>query len=272
MRNDQNPSLSADELRAYVDARDDFAFEREVFTHATRYGFKALHAGLYEDPATSKIRQFDVRAWKELRNCHIRLAIECKAIQPAFPLLVSCVPRPREEAYHNVMCGSQGWGLAAVRTIESAMYDVGQYVGKDICQIGRDKGNPVRTNDKDLFDKYQQALASSAELIQEAAEFHRPTRADERFSTVLPILAVPDGSLWIVRYASNGKLEGNPEPAKEVPFYLGRKYTVDRMGTTFTISHLHVMTRSAVADFLRHLDRAPKEDVWHKLFPEMLRQ
>ncbi len=99
----QDAPLTGADLRTYLQSQDNFAFEREVPMHADGCGLMVQHAGLYEDPATSKMRQFDLRAFKSNGNHRIRLAIECKSLRPTYPLVVSCVPRPPEESYHCAM-------------------------------------------------------------------------------------------------------------------------------------------------------------------------
>jgi hypothetical protein len=46
--------LTAGDLRSYLENQDDFAFERRIFTHAKGSGLTVEHAGVYEDPSTSK--------------------------------------------------------------------------------------------------------------------------------------------------------------------------------------------------------------------------
>ena len=211
---DDNAPLTSADLRAYLDNQDDFAFERRVFTHAKGFGLTVQHAGIYEDPTTSKWRQYDLRADKQNGDYCIRLAIECKSLRPTYPLLVSCVPRPREESYHHVIQGLTGANFsggsnAAVQIKHTALYAPNSYVGKDMCQVGR-KGGGFAGTDEKTFDKYQQAMASVADLIAEAAEYHRPRRSVEQATAILPILVVPDDALWQARYSVGGQLEGDP--------------------------------------------------------------
>src|ERR1700684_4333987 len=96
-------ALTAADLSEYLATADDFAFEREVYHVAHRLGFETEHAALYSDPVTGKQRQFDVRASHTLEDNKIALAIECKGLTTDYPLLISCVPRSRSEAYHEVL-------------------------------------------------------------------------------------------------------------------------------------------------------------------------
>jgi hypothetical protein len=266
---DNDAPLTSADLRAYLNAQDDFAFERRVFTHAKGFGLTVQHAGLYEDPATSK-RQFDLRASKEHGDYRIKLAIECKSLRPSYPLLVSCVPRSPSESYHNVMFGFTGSTFssasnAGIRPMRTALYAPNHYVGKDMSQVGR-KGDGFVGTDEKTFEKYQQAMASSADLIAEAAEFHRPRRTTEHVTAILPILVVPDATLWEARYSSSGQLEADPQPTDEVTFFLGRRYFVESLALDFIITHLHIMTETTVAGFLQRIGQPQPGGIWDLLF------
>jgi hypothetical protein len=261
--NDAAP-LIAQELRAYLESQDNFAFEREIFTHAKSFGLTVQHAGLYEDQLSEKFRQFDLRASKLNGNHRISLAIECKSLTASYPLLVSCVPRAADESYHEVMHSP----AAGVQRVQSRLYAADEPVGKTMRQVGRARGGGfAATDEKALFDKYQQAMASSADLIVGAAEEQRPRRATSTFAAILPILVVPDGTLWMARYSSRGRLERDPEQTNEVSFYLGRPYPMPLEPLRpFTISHLHVMTKTAVADLLQQVGEPRANGIWQLMF------
>jgi hypothetical protein len=261
---DPNAPLTAAELKAYLESQDDFAFEREIFTHARGFGLKVLHAGLYEDPLSEKFRQFDLRAMKVNGDHRIKLAIECKVFRPTNPLLVSCVPRPRDEAYHEVIVSPS----AEVRPVESALYPADEPVGKRVRQVARARdGGFAAANERDLFDKYQQALASSADLITESAVELWARKVTQQLGAVLPVLVVPDGTLWRALYSSRGSLDRDPEQASEVTFFLGRRYPIQSdPNRAFTITHLHIMTKTAVTDLLRQIGQPRPDGIWRLLF------
>lgn len=156
--------------------------------------------------------------------------------------------------------------LAGVRQLRSAPYPPGEPVGKVMCQVGRAKGGGFSATDEKMFDKYQQAMASSADLIAEAAVEHRPRKATNMFTAVLPVLVIPDGTLWVARYSSRGSIERDPEQVREVSFYLGRKYSIPLLEHTFTITHLHIMTKTAVTDLLRQVGQPRPGGIWESLF------
>jgi hypothetical protein len=255
--------LTGKDLRAYLATQDDFAFEREIFTHAKGFGLQVQHAGLYEDQLSEKFRQFDLRAIKVNGNHRIRLAIECKSLTPSFPLLVSCVPRPSDEVYHEIICSP----AATVERKTAGLYPENEPVGKAMRQVAKTEDGGFSSTDKELFDKYQQALASCADQIRQAVQEAQPRRTRDTFAAILPVLVVPDGTLWMARYSSRGSLESDPQPAAEVTFYLGRPYPIPfEPLRAFTISHLHIMTKTAVIDFLRQVGVARPGGIWQQLF------
>src|SRR5437879_6159561 len=132
--------ITEKDLREYPESKDDFAFEREVYHIAHGLGLRTEHAGLYEDPVTNKPRQFDIRAAQTLEAQRIELAIECKGLSRAFPLLVSCVPRARHEANHQFLYSDavmgQGASFTRVATVAGGrpplLYAPGEPVGKSM--------------------------------------------------------------------------------------------------------------------------------------------
>jgi hypothetical protein len=114
-------------------------------------GFEAQHAALYSDPITGKQREFDIRACYTLRNNKIALAIECKGLKTDYPLVVSCVPRTRSEAYHEILQVSEEpisayvpapvvTRLARVPSDRNlCIYPVGHGVGKSMRQVKRER-------------------------------------------------------------------------------------------------------------------------------------
>jgi hypothetical protein len=262
-------TIQAADLREYITSQDDFAFEREVYHRAHGLGLSATHAGLYEDPVTNKPRQFDIRASKTADNLEIHLTIECKGLNTSYPLLVSCVPRVRSESFHQLLYTDETQGVGGsytrVTTMQSRLYREGQPVGKAMRQIRRDNRGALTGGDE-VFDKWMQALASAAELIEGAAEQLSVPSDKPKYATVLPVLVVSDDTLWVADYASNGRLRSDPFSVQEITFFLGRKYELKRERLTFTISHLHIYTRSHVSNFLQEV--AGDGGIWPELFKQ----
>ncbi|HEY4748948.1 MAG TPA: hypothetical protein VIH60_01015 [Steroidobacteraceae bacterium] len=267
-RESQLPApLTAEDLGAYISSQDDFAFEREVYHKANGLGFSTDHAGLYEDPVTNKARQYDIRASKTVNDQRICLTIECKGLSASYPLLVSCVPRSLAESFHEVLYTDtvQGVGGSYTRVaLKKRLHRAGDPVGKSMRQVRRDHRGELTSGDE-VFDKWMQALASAADLIRDAADqLSAPASGKPRYVAVLPVLVVSDETLWVADYASNGRLQRAPFTVSDITFYLGRKYELPRERLTFTISHLHVYTRSNVHTLFEQI--AGGGGIWPELF------
>jgi hypothetical protein len=276
--------ISGKDLRRYLDTQDDFAFELEAYRHALGFGFKASHAGLYDDAITKRRRQYDVRAFHEIGNRRIELTIECKSLDPTYPLLIQRVPRPGNESFHQIMLSRtantaygnlrepQGWVGAALFTMSGThMYDAGQLVGKSMKRV-RVTGDTFAATDRDVYEGYTQALTSMNEVVQVAARDLRVQYApgSEKARAFVPIVVVSDGALWIADYSSSAQLIGDPRPEpNEVTFYLGWDYELPNVRdvahpATFTISHFHIMTRSRLPLFLKEIQE--RGLIWDQLF------
>src|ERR1700679_3993319 len=111
--------ITAKPLEDFVAQDPGFALEMQVLAQLRKLGFDCSHSGTYQDPVTSKIRQFDIRALKRDGAFMLALAVECKNLRTNHPLLLSAVPRVRAEAFHNVAVPENSFmNPAAVRTVQ----------------------------------------------------------------------------------------------------------------------------------------------------------
>jgi hypothetical protein len=274
--------ISGEDLRRYLETQDDFALELEAYRHALGFGFTASHARLYDDAKTNRRRQYDVRAFHEWENMRIDLTIECKSLDPTYPLLVQRVPRPGSESFHQTM-QSRGsstpygtpsepkhWtGAGLFKMSGTHMYDSQQLVGKSMKRI-KVAAEVFSATDSDVYEKYTQALTSMDQLVQLGAHKLRLQRDEPALSRAfLPIVLVSDESLWVADYSASAQLIGDPRPIDETTFYLGWNYELPNPQApdhpaTFTISHLHIMTRSKLPELLNAIHTGGP--IWNHLF------
>ena len=171
-----DPITSID-LIEYLDNYSDFSFEIETLKALIQLGFECEHGGTYEDPATQKPREYDIRAIRKIKSKFLRLAIECKNLRPNFPLLISCLPRRPEEAFYEISISDRPttvikdkFGRTEYLTPEVAarlspkktyrlkhsnsLYPVGEFVGKSCDQVGRAKHNDsaIFSDDSGIYD------------------------------------------------------------------------------------------------------------------------
>jgi hypothetical protein len=257
-------------LLEYLNSSSDFAFELLCLKTLKDLGCDCQHGGSYTDPITKKTRQFDIRFQKECKNmplnCRFLCAVECKNLNTTFPLLVQSIPRSPDESFHNVIISYQPGmfkqeitrspafeeicGTICIRGNDS-VYHPGEQVGKSCAQVGRANGKSIISNDAEVFEKWSQALASVQDLADESTEEGKKKK-DTYFSAILPILVVPDETLWEVMYDSNGTRKTDPTQTERCSFFVGKNYFARSQfqGTTFIVSHLEFLTLSGLRNLI----------------------
>ena len=282
----RNSDITTDDVKEYLNSHDDFGLELDVYRKATQLGLITSHGGTYEDPITKKPRQFDIRAAGESGNRRIELAIECKALRRWNPLVVSRVPRAADESFHQIVVSldaaifrpSDGrtypltmpymdkQGKSISLTEGDSVYKPGDQVGKSTNQIGRNLSGELVSGDAEVFDKWSQALGSAAELVDKARAAYETHDVEMFLTAVLPVLVVPDGTLWIADYSTDGTLTGVPVKTTTTTVFVARSYSSMFAGA-HVLSHLHVFTSGAIERFMQSV--ATKDDqLWEQLMPE----
>jgi hypothetical protein len=260
------------DLIEYLNKYSDFAFEVKVLNSLVASGFHCEHGGTYDDPATSKPREFDIRATKTFYNrLFLRLAVECKNLKENCPLLVSCLPRRRDEAFYEVVYsvdpatdpideskGTIPAMLSISQTLRlngfQTMYRADEPVGKSCDQIGRLQNGDLSGSDADIYDKWAQALSSAHDLTWLACNDGRDRASDPALSTVFPIVVVPDGRLWVTHFDKDGNRVQDPKQVERCPYFIGRPYFHRGLiSGQMTLSHLEFVTYSGLTNFVNYL-------------------
>jgi len=236
------------ELKDFLSNESDFAFEMRVLHKLRTLEFECEHGGTYEDPITQKRRQFDIRA-KLVREIYdLRLAVECKNLRESSPLLVHAVKRRVDEAFHHLVVHPtrEQWRIVPVESYEST-YEPGQFVGKSTDQVARKDDGEFKRSDAEAFDKMMQAVNSAGDAVESAV---RVGRALDTIISIIPMLVLPDGMLWQVDYADDGKQIGEPKQVDYCPFFINHPWQVVREASPpyapYRLSHLEIVTFSGV--------------------------
>lgn len=275
----QNKPIDATDIDRYISTEDDFNFEIEVFNAFKTLGIYATHGGTYDDPVTSKPRQYDIRALLRRDIFNIRMAVECKNLKDFFPLVVSRLPREFAESYYEVLFthASKDKGLytpgfdflnnktARLRN-PNFLYNLNQPVGKSTIQIGipEKKETEFHANDVEVYEKWAQAVASAHDLLSEAkTDFEHSNEKKQAVTVVLPILVVPDNVLWCIDYNKEGKRLGPPSQVSYCSIFIGADIS-STIGLSYNISHLEVYTKTYLTSWLSHL---MKPEVVSEYFP-----
>lgn len=265
---DETAPITAEDLAEFLKSEDDFAFELKVFQECRKLDRKARHGGTYTDPVTKQSRQFDIRMCITEGPSNLALAIECKNLNPCFPLMISRIPRLREEAFHQIIFVSGHDAEALTQRGNKTLYPRNAPVGKATTQVGKSAKQNGRdplvkfvSEDSEVYNKWSQAVSSAHDLIVEGA---RPAE-DFRVTIVIPFLVVPNNTLWVVDYAEDGQLQGRPESVDECTFFLGKDYQIITSSLphifTYTLTHLQVVTVNGLSAFLQG-----KEDLFEDIF------
>ena len=275
--------ITGDDITQWLDGRSDFSLEMQMLSHLNKLGLEAEHGGTYSDPVTNKPRQFDIRCHARNGECTFKLAVECKALSKSFPLIVQRVPRAEQESFVDVFLAQEileasGQSIYDTRIKmpgedckilraqnNSKLYPKGGYVGKSTNQIGEKKSG-LFANDSEIYDKWSQAIASADDLVSQASEEHERPDRSRAFTIVLPVLVVSDECLWAVNYSPEGQRLSDPERLDEISFFLSKEFW--RQGSfygSYTISHLHLMTRSGFTHFTRMI-ASKNTNFWNETF------
>ena len=157
--------VGKDTLLEYLNANSDFSFELKTLNMIGEKGISCNHGGHYEDPVTGKSREFDIQATKISGDYGVKLAIECKNIREKFPVLISTLPRKKEESFHEIAMLNSGEGnklfpnpIMAPRakiirvSQDNSIYSQDKKVGKSIAQVGTIKQGEIYSNDSEIYD------------------------------------------------------------------------------------------------------------------------
>ncbi|MBD2059252.1 hypothetical protein H6F88_25200 [Oculatella sp. FACHB-28] len=270
--------IAASDLIEYLDNHSDFSFEIETLRELIKLGFTCKHGGTYEDPATQIPREYDIRATRQIEEKLLRLAVECKNLRPNFPILISCLPRRSEEAFHELSISVKPqteiqtkFGTTQRLTPKTAamisyaqtyrlkntdsLYPAGEFVGKSCDQVGRLKNDAeIFSGDSGIYNKWSQALSSAHDLI--SLIFSDGKRIGQQAaSLVFPLVVVPNNRLWCVKYDVNGNRISDPELVNQCSFFVNRKYLYQSSSgeKEFVISHLEFVTSDGLLEFASHL-------------------
>ncbi len=271
----QTNPIAAPDLQAHLAANDDFAFELRCLRALTQRGLAVEHAGTYTDPVTGKSRQFDFRfSFAPEPQLRVSIALECKNLKPFFPLLVSRVPRVAAESFHQVLVprtaghvnvvqpGVGGVLLNPSETVilsaPDTIYELNEPVGKSTVQVGKQLGGDFQADDSEVYEKWSQAVSSCYDLCSQAhygfANFAGPKFA----SFILPVVVVPDGTLWVTDYRADGSPAGAPAQTNDAAFFLNHTPWKEHQTFSYVISHLHFVTITGLGSLVDRLRLNPR--------------
>lgn len=244
-------AVSKADIDRFVRERADFSFEMRVLNTLKELAFDCSHGGTFRDPITDKIRQFDIRASRIRQGSRfgyeLRLAVECKNLSAASPLLIHSVPRAKIESFHELIVrGEPGRALTRTTRIkgQASSYQPGELVGKRTDQVSVKADGTFQSSDAEVFEKLSQAINSAHEIVRDCL-LHTPA---SRAVAIVPLLVLPDDSLWEVAYSADGSISADSRAVETTSFFLDHPWRIDGpFGGTVTLSHLEIVTLGRLA-------------------------
>lgn len=281
-------------LKKVLDEDSSFSFEMKVLQELRAWHFYCEHSGLYTDPITKINREFDIRAWLEpKKGWHICLGVECKNISTEAPLIIHSTTLPLKERTHSlivnhsyassykarekrrqerntfvpVMGPIHAFHRAFNFQVEHRMKDGGNvfpsiystfgFVGRSMDKLKiKSKGGTDKSyhfDDSEIYAKFSQAQNSIVDLIEDSYCDEHEDMPHQFF--VLPILVVPDGTLWEQKYLDDGQRQGDPEATDRIPFYVNKTYHKELHQHTpdFFLRFVEVVTFSGLKKLLQQM-------------------
>ncbi|MEX2411837.1 MAG: hypothetical protein WD607_10815 [Candidatus Paceibacterota bacterium] len=134
-----------------------------------------------------------------------------------------------------------------------SFYKEGDFVGKSSDQIGRhDYTGEIIANDSQIYDKWAQAVNSVYDLLDRAYRQSTSTRI-KYASFAVPILVVPNNTLWQINYDENGNKVSSPTRIDRCPYFINKNYFVGAgvWGLEYFITHLEILTISGLKAYIK---------------------
>ena len=184
-------------------------------------------------------------------NGHVVIE-ECKNLKPNYPLVISCTPRIEQEQKIDVW----HWGSNAQYERQfccpTSFYQLNGWVGRSLDQVGKDSNSDLIIEDNSTYDKWTQALASLHGMLEDALSYNASDGYD--YLVFLPLIVVPDGTLWQINYSAEGQRAGDPKQVDSVNFWIDVEYLIkhDSRSEYYNISHLHFLTKKGLINFLNN--------------------
>jgi hypothetical protein len=100
------------------------------------------------------------------------------------------------------------------------------------------------------------------ELAESACLFAQEEKGRRFSSAVLPVVVLPDESLWTVCYSDEGSIQEGPKMADECEYFVDRKLTV--RGQNFVLTHIHFVTLRGFSGLLSRF--VQDQRIWDRLF------
>jgi hypothetical protein len=262
----QHPTqLTPQLIKDQFEKRSGFALEMRTLRALTEAGFECQHGLLYVDPVTDLDRQFDLRAVAYRKRCCIRLAVECKGVREGHPLVFGRLPRTPEESQHQVLVSSaddldpgqphkppiyEKHAKAETLYGSESLYLPDKPVAKTYLHYSTSPKNEP----DEIHVRWMQAVASSSDLLFSAHDEYSRMEVDDCATFILPMVVVPEGSLWVIDYGVSGDELGEPKQEERVEFAIFKTVSGPKLyGDNLLLTHLEFVTEQGLLSRIEFL-------------------
>ena len=280
-------NITAEDIKKAIEFEDDFGHEMRVGgilknfqANASSFQFQRSlitppsHGGTYQDPKTEKTRQFDYRC--KIVSGHqsqktVLLPVECKNLKAECPLVICGRDRDIQESYHHYIAKDRNGNPSILKVEQGAsFYKPNSFAGKSISRLKRNQKNELAdVGDSDVYDSWSQALASSHDLVKDAIFAESETSV---WSFIMPLVVVPNESLWIADYNDEGIIIDGPKPINQCSYYVDQRMMFEMpLGMSlqtrldFQITHIHFATMLGLVEILTQFANSDSH-CWDAIF------
>lgn len=276
--------LPAELIRSLALAGDDFGFEMRMGKILKSVANAQVeHGGTYTPLGINQsARQFDYWLRVVSQGKVLQLAVECKNLFPGAPVVICGGQRSASESRLEIVTsdirfvmpeiGAGVQKIASPRMIvaPSLFYPAGEFVGKAVMRpepTSKERELVIGTRykltgDSDIYERWNQAVMHASYLMSKATMLRRAFN-HPCFTVTLPIVVVPEDTLWTIGYDENGSIVDGPKNATSTTIYSGREQWLGNVRSK--ISHIHFLTPTGLSEFIAQVaDHSSM--LWTQLF------
>jgi hypothetical protein len=143
-------------------------------------------------------------------------------------------------------------------------YPLGKFVGKSVLRLKPEKERlvPSSSLESEVYQRWTQALASGDALCKAAAV--QEGRDAVASTVILPVVVVPNDTLWTVTYDEEGEIDGESMATEATTLFLNHEVVVVPNNHWMNFGHVHFFTLSGFDWFLAS---QVKDTSWDDWFP-----
>ncbi|MCA2938700.1 MAG: hypothetical protein IM319_05820 [Microcystis sp. M113S1] len=207
--------INNDDLMAFYNRKSDLAFELDIYNQIRKKFPNTIHSGKYLDPASDKIREFDILIKMENTLIvdekfgkfipsfdEIGIAIECKNISINHPIIVGC----RNSHYEYIGYLNVDLQHGKISRIYNSNFELTilsnkeKFIGVEIQQYHSDATKNFANEKGSPYDKWSQAINHSIYryplLLKNS--IIRNSKGNVKV-LCMPVMVVPEDTLYLMK-------------------------------------------------------------------------